>query len=114
MAIANKVQPAKAAAIESAKQTLGEYNDFIFANYRGLTVEQITTLRDKLRENNATIKVIKNNFAKIAFKDLNVENVEDFLSGPTAIAIRKIQTKQQRFFLTLLKMFLLLKSRVVT
>ena len=43
MAIANKVQPAKAAAIESAKQTLGEYNDFIFANYRGLTVEQITT-----------------------------------------------------------------------
>ena len=85
MAIANKVQPAKAAAIESAKQTLGEYNDFIFANYRGLTVEQITTLRDKLRENNATIKVIKNNFAKIAFKDLNVENVEDYLSGPTAI-----------------------------
>lgn len=89
MAIANKVQPAKAAAIESAKQTLGEYNDFIFANYRGLTVEQITTLRDKLRENNATIKVIKNNFAKIAFKDLNVENVEDYLSGPTAIAMAK-------------------------
>ncbi|MBQ0163486.1 MAG: 50S ribosomal protein L10 [Treponema sp.] len=84
-----KVQPAKAEAIEAAKKTLGEYNDFIFTEYRGLTVEQITTLRDKLRASNSAIKVIKNNFAKIAFKDLNVENVEDYLSGPTAIAMAK-------------------------
>lgn len=85
----SKVQPAKAEAIEAAKKTLGEYNDFIFTEYRGLTVEQITTLRDKLRASNSAIKVIKNNFAKIAFKDLNVENVEDYLSGPTAIAMAK-------------------------
>lgn len=85
----NKIQPAKTAAIEAAKQTLSEYNDFIFADYRGLTVGQITTLRNKLRENNSAIKVIKNNFAKIAFKDLSVENVEEYLSGPTAIAMVK-------------------------
>ena len=85
----SKIQPAKTEAIEAAKKTLGEYNDFIFTEYRGLTVEQITTLRDKLRASNSAIKVIKNNFAKIAFKDLNVENVEDYLSGPTAIAMAK-------------------------
>ena len=83
------LQPAKAEAIENAKKVLGEYNDFIFADYRGLTVEQITTLRDKLREKNAVLKVMKNNFARIAFEDMKVENVADYLKGPTVIAMAK-------------------------
>lgn len=86
---AKKIQPAKAEAIENAKKVLGEYNDFIFADYRGLTVEQITTLRDKLREKNAVLKVMKNNFARIAFEDMKVENVADYLKGPTVIAMAK-------------------------
>ena len=86
---AKKVQPAKAEAIESAKKVLSEYNDFIFADYRGLTVEQITALRDKLREKNAVLKVVKNNFARIAFEDMKVENVADYLKGPTVIAMAK-------------------------
>ena len=61
---AKKVQPAKTAAIEEAKKVLSEYNDFIFADFRGLTVEQITTLRGKLREHNAVLKVIKNNLLR--------------------------------------------------
>ena len=89
MAIANKVQPAKAAAIESAKQTLGEYNDFIFANYRGLTVEQISALRDKLREHEAPMKVVKNNFARVAFEEMKIDNVSDYLTGPTAVVMAK-------------------------
>ena len=86
---AKKIQPAKAEAIENAKKVLGEYNDFIFADYRGLTVEQITTLRDKLREKNAVLKVMKNNFARIAFEDMKVENVADYLKGPTVVAMAK-------------------------
>ena len=86
---AKKIQPAKAEAIENAKKVLGEYNDFIFADYRGLTVEQITTLRDKLREKNAVLEVMKNNFARIAFEDMKVENVADYLKGPTVIAMAK-------------------------
>lgn len=84
---AKSIQPAKAAAIEAAKETLGGYNDFIFADYRGLTVEQITTLRDKLREKNASIKVIKNNFARIAFESMDAKDVAEYLSGPTAITM---------------------------
>ena len=84
---AKKIQPAKTAAIEEAKKTFAEYNDFIFADYRGLTVEQITALRGKLREKNAVLKVVKNNFAKIAFDDMKVENVADYLKGPTVIAM---------------------------
>jgi len=86
---AKKIQPAKAEAIENAKKTFADYNDFIFADYRGLTVEQITALRDKLREKNAVLKVVKNNFARIAFEDMKVENVADYLKGPTVIAMAK-------------------------
>jgi len=90
MAVRSKtIQPAKTAAIEAAKKTLGEYNDFIFADYRGLTVEQITALRGKLREKNSAIKVIKNNFARIAFEGMDIKDVAEYLTGPTAIAMAK-------------------------
>lgn len=87
--LAKKIQPAKTAAIEAAKKTLGEYNDFIFTEYRGMTVEQITRLRDKLREKDSVVKVIKNNFARIAFEGMDVANVAEYLKGPTAIAMAK-------------------------
>lgn len=86
---AKKIQPAKTEAIENAKKVFADYSDFIFADYRGLTVEQITALRDKLREKNAVLKVVKNHFARIAFEDLKVENVADYLKGPTVIAMAK-------------------------
>lgn len=87
--IAKKAQPAKTAAIEAAKKTLGEYNDFIFTEFRGMTVEQITTLRDKLREKDSAVKVIKNNFARIAFEGMDMKDVAEYLKGPTAIAMAK-------------------------
>ena len=90
--LAKKVQSAKAAAIEEAKKTFAEYNDFIFADYRGMTVEQISDLRKKLREQDAALKVVKNNFARIAFADMKIDNVGE-----------KIPTLLQKFFLMLQK-----------
>lgn len=87
--LAKKIQSAKAQAIDETKKEFSNYNDFVFADYRGLTVEQISTLRKKLREQNAVLKVVKNNFAKIAFDEMKVEGVEDYLKGPTAIACSK-------------------------
>lgn len=90
MAIRAKAfQPAKTAAIEATKKTLADYNDFIFTEYRGLTVEQITNLRKKLREHEAPIKVLKNNFARIAFEEMKIDNVADYLKGPTAVVMAK-------------------------
>ena len=86
---AKKLQPAKTAAIEEAKKVLGEYNNFIFVDYRGLTVEQITKLRGSLREKDSQLKVIKNNFARVAFEEMKIDNVSDYLKGPTAIVMAK-------------------------
>ncbi|OJF76327.1 MAG: 50S ribosomal protein L10 [Treponema sp. CETP13] len=86
---AKKVQPAKIAAIAEAKAVLESYSDYIFTNYRGLTVDQITALRGKLREKDAAFKVLKNNFARVAFADMKIDTVSDYLKGPTAIALGK-------------------------
>ena len=87
--LAKKIQPAKAEAIEEAKKVLSGYEDFIFVDYRGLTVEQITALRDKLREHEAPLKVVKNNFARVAFEEMKIDNVSDYLTGPTAVVMAK-------------------------
>ena len=84
---AKKLQPAKTAAIEEAKKVLGEYANYVFIDYRGLTVEQITKLRAGLREKNSQLKVFKNNFAKVAFDEMKNDEVAQYLSGPTAIAL---------------------------
>lgn len=82
-----KIQENKVQAVEGLKGEFGEVKDFIFTDYRGLTVEQITELRGKLREKEANYKVVKNRFAKIALKDLGQPEVDDQLKGPTAIAM---------------------------
>ncbi len=85
--VAKKVQDAKVASIGELKDTLGVAPDYIFADYRGLTVEQITTLRKQLRAKDAHFKVVKNNFARIAFEQLEAPDVASYLTGPTAVAI---------------------------
>lgn len=87
--LAKKLQPAKTAAIEETRKILSGYEDFIFADYRGLTVEQITKLRHSLREKNAQLKVFKNNFARVAFDEMKIDAVSEYLKGPTAIAMVK-------------------------
>jgi len=85
--IAKKVQENKTKAIGALKETLGSAKDFIFTDYRGLTVEQITELRRQLRTKEVEYKVVKNNFARIAFQQLSAPDVSAYLAGPTAVAI---------------------------
>ena len=89
MAIRAKAfQPAKTKAIAEAKEVLQSYNDYIFAD-RGLTVEQLSQLRKQLREKECEFKVVKNNFARVAFEEMEITSVSDYLAGPTAIALVK-------------------------
>lgn len=81
------VQQKNIDAVNAIKEQLDKYNDIIFADYRGLTVAQITELRDKLREQQAIFKVIKNRFAKIALNQLERPDASSYLTGPTAFAL---------------------------
>jgi large subunit ribosomal protein L10 len=85
--IAKKIQENKTKAIGALKDSFSAADDFIFTDYRGLTVEQITALRKNLRAKEVEYKVIKNNFARIAFEQLSTPDVSAYLTGPTAVAI---------------------------
>jgi large subunit ribosomal protein L10 len=85
--VAKKIQDSKVKAVAELKGAFERAPDFIFTNYRGLTVEQITALRKLLRGKNVRYKVVKNNFARIAFEQLAVPDVSEYLTGPTAVAI---------------------------
>ena len=75
-----KVQQHKVDSLEAIKEKFSSTKDFIFADYRGLSVEQITELRARLREKEAEFRVVKNRYAKLAFKQLDIV-------GPTALTL---------------------------
>ena len=52
----------------------------------GLTVDQSTELRGKMREVDATYKVAKNRLAKLALKDTDYTGLEEHLTGPVGLA----------------------------
>jgi large subunit ribosomal protein L10 len=85
--VAKKIQESKTKAIGELKEFFGVAEDFIFTDYRGLTVEQITNLRKKLRAREVKYTVVKNNFARLAFEQLSAPDVASYLVGPTAVAI---------------------------
>lgn len=60
----------------------------ILFQYQGLTVADISSLRTKLRDANAEVKVYKNTLLKRALDDLKL-NLDGFLEGPNAILFGK-------------------------
>jgi len=92
---ATRIQSVKTEGINDIKNKIGDAKDFIFTEYRGITVEQISALRRQLRAKNAEFHVIKNNFARIAFGDLGfTKEVEPILTGPTAVAFAKADSNE--------------------
>ena len=82
-----KINEQKTGDVEAVKKKFESAPNYVFANYRGLTVDQITDLRGQLREKDADFKVIKNRYAKIALEQLQKPDVSEFLIGPTAVAL---------------------------
>ena len=47
-----------------------------------------------MREKNCAFKVVKNNFARIAFEEMDIKNVSEYLAGPTAVALSSEDTNE--------------------
>ena len=61
----------------------------VAAEYRGLTVQELSELRSNARNLGVYVKVIKNSLAKIAIKDTNFECMDPSLKGPLIFAFSK-------------------------
>lgn len=57
----------------------------ILADYRGLDVNTVTTMRDEFRAAGCNYRVFKNTLVKIAVKDTDIAPLSQLLNGPTAV-----------------------------
>ena len=77
----------KAELIKKLNSTFNNAGVVVVTHQSGLTVDETTDLRVKMREVGAKYQVAKNRIVKLALKDTKYENIIDLFSGPTAIAV---------------------------
>tara|TARA_Y100001970_G_scaffold123735_1_gene153407 strand:- start:885 stop:1403 length:519 start_codon:yes stop_codon:yes gene_type:complete len=87
---------AKEKVVLDLTNKFNESNFFILTHNNGLSVEEMTSLRNQLREAGSTFKVVKNSLAKIAISDTKIEELSDYFSGPLAIVFSEELTSQPK------------------
>jgi large subunit ribosomal protein L10 len=76
----------KKAVVDGISEKMKAAKAMVFADHRGLTVEQDTELRSALRKAGVEYKVVKNTLTKFAAKQNGLDELDSYLSGPTAMA----------------------------
>jgi large subunit ribosomal protein L10 len=79
-------KPEKVDAVKDIKGYLEQAKSVFITDYSGLNVADITALRKNLRENSIKYLVAKNTLMKIAAQDAGMNEIVEFLQGPTALA----------------------------
>jgi len=78
---------AKRATVALLKDELSGAKATIVADYRGLTVSDISAVRRTLRGEGITYRVVKNRLAKIAAQEAGNSELNELLVGPSALAM---------------------------
>lgn len=80
-----KTRQQKEKEIKSLSEKLAKAKSVVFADYRGLTMKQLSKLRDQLRDKDAEFTITKNTLLDFALKNSQLSIVNSQLSqGPTA------------------------------
>jgi large subunit ribosomal protein L10 len=79
--------------LEDKKQIVSEVNEAansalsaVLADYRGVTVDEMTELRKTARENKVYLRVVRNTLLKRAVENTEFECIKEVLIGPTILA----------------------------
>jgi large subunit ribosomal protein L10 len=75
----------KAVAIQEIATHIDESSAIFAVDYRGISVPQVAELRAKLRDADATFKVVKNSLTERAADQAGAETLKEYLAGPTAL-----------------------------
>jgi large subunit ribosomal protein L10 len=75
----------KSAVIEEIAASITDSSAIFAIDYRGISVEQARELRTRLREADATLRVVKNSLTERAADKAGVVELKELLSGPTAL-----------------------------
>ncbi|WP_027179175.1 50S ribosomal protein L10 [Maridesulfovibrio bastinii] len=77
----------KAQIIEQLKEKAGRASIAIVTDFKGVTVEDITILRDNLRKNGVDYQVVKNTLARLAFDSTDHSELADKFKETCAVAL---------------------------
>ena len=75
--------------VQAIAEDIAGAQSAVLVDYRGLTVAEDTELRKQLREAGVIYKVCKNTMMKRAFEGTEFAGLEEYLEGPSALAISK-------------------------
>ncbi len=84
----------KAQAIEEIAAQIEGAESIFAVDYRGISVPQAAELRGKLREADASFRVVKNRLTKRAAEQAGEERLAEWLQGPTALTFVRGDTAQ--------------------
>ncbi len=73
--------------VNEIREKLARAQSVVLVDYRGLTVENVSDLRNKYRAAGVECKVYKNTLMRFAFNELGITELDEHLNGPSAIAI---------------------------
>ncbi len=95
----------KKAVVSEVTDAIASAQAGVLAEYRGLTVSQLTELRSAARESNVFIRVVKNNLAKLVIKGSDFECLTEHFVGPVIfsasedpVAVAKVMSKFAKDF----------------
>lgn len=80
------VRPEKIELVEKVTQKLRDSQAVILADYKGMTVAQMTDLRTQMRQEAVEVRVIKNRLFKRALSQAGCDSLDDMLVGNTVIS----------------------------
>ena len=82
------IKNAKAQIVSEFADKIASAKSFVLVDYRGLTVEEDTNLRNALRKENVEYRVVKNRLILRAVEKAGIEGIEaSVCEGPTAVAL---------------------------
>ena len=81
----NKTLQKKQQEVVEIAEKIKNAKAIIIVEYRGVNAGQITQIRADLRKSNAEYRVTKNNITKRAFKENNISELDQYLTGPVAV-----------------------------
>ncbi|TVX84839.1 50S ribosomal protein L10 [Paenibacillus agilis] len=84
-----KVIAAKQESVQVIAEKLRGSATTVVADYRGLSVAQVTELRKQLREAGVEFQVLKNTLVRRATAEAELSELDQVLTGPTAIAFSR-------------------------
>ncbi len=73
--------------VEEVEAKLAKSSALYLVDYLGLTVEEITELRQMFRAEKVYFKVLKNTLVKRALSKRSMAPMDEYLTGPTAVVI---------------------------